>query len=70
LHGRAIEAQSIDQAITIISSYDKSSRKRPFVRFEIEVRYSNGNDIRGKFHDKMTAISFLRRLLPASRNSP
>jgi hypothetical protein len=55
---------TIDAALSFISKYkDDGSRKR-FHRFEVEVRYKNGNVIAGKFNDKDGAIDFLRGFEP------
>lgn len=32
------------------------------MRYEVGVRYNNGDEIRGQFGDKVTAIAFLRGL--------
>ena len=47
-------------AIAFIDSYDESKPHTPFTRYEVGVRYSNGDEIRGQFEDKATAITFLR----------
>jgi hypothetical protein len=36
----------------------------PIERYEIEVRYNNGDVVRGQFKDKSTAIDFLRGYQP------
>jgi hypothetical protein len=39
---------------------NESRPDAPFTRYEVGVRYSNGDEIRGQFKDKATAIAFLR----------
>ena len=51
---------SFVEAVALIESFDESKPERPFTRYEVGVRYSNGNEIRGRFSDKTTAICFLR----------
>ena len=46
-------------AIAFVESYGSKSVPS-FTRYEIGVRYSNGDEIRGQFHDKTTALAFLR----------
>jgi len=66
LHGQAHEALTVDDAIRFIETYDDGGRSRPIERFEIEVRYSNGDTIRGNFRDKPAAIEFLKNYQPVA----
>jgi hypothetical protein len=67
LHGESQEMATIDDAIQFIESYDAASGVAKKVeRFEIQVRYNNGNLIEGKFKDKAGAIEFLRSYQPVS----
>jgi len=59
LHGLACETQSIDEAISFIEKYDEVAAVKKFVRYEVNVRYSNGDEIRGAFEMKTDAIKFL-----------
>jgi len=58
------ELNNIDDAVKFIETYDENSRAASFQRFEIRVRYNNGNEIEGKFNDKVSAIDFLRVCQP------
>ncbi len=60
LHGALHEVVTLDEAIAFISSYDEKRHNRPVIRFEVEVRYNNGDSIKGNFTDKTAAISFLK----------
>jgi hypothetical protein len=60
LHGTPHEAASIDDAIRFIAAYQDDGRAKPIDRYEIQVRYSNGDQISGSFRDKDGAIEFLR----------
>lgn len=51
-----------DEAIAFIEAFDESKPCKPFTRYEVGVRYGNGDEIRGQFKDKATAIAFLRRM--------
>ncbi len=53
-------SHSVAQAMAFIESFDESKPCGPFTRYEIGVRYNNGDEIRGQFNDKATAITFLR----------
>jgi hypothetical protein len=50
----------VAEAIAFIEKFDESKPDAPFTRYEVGVRYSNGDEIRGQFKDKATAIAFLR----------
>ena len=60
LHGSAVERTSIDEAIDYIEHYSEDEDPHPFVKYEIEVVYNNGNEINGQFQDKQSAVEFLR----------
>ncbi len=66
LHGRAHEAHSVDVAIEFLSAYTGDDSALPIARFEVEVRYSNGDTIRGSFGDRSGAIEFLRNCGPVA----
>jgi hypothetical protein len=51
--------QTPAEAIAFIEAFDQSRPDAPFTRYEVGVRYSNGDEIRGQFSDKTTAIAFL-----------
>lgn len=62
LHGISRETQSIEEAITVINQHDENEAIRGFVRYEIIVRYSNGDEVRGTFESKPEATRFLNLL--------
>ena len=53
-------AKSPAEAIAFIASFDESKPNAPFARYEVGVRFSNGDEVRGQFREKTTAIVFLR----------
>jgi hypothetical protein len=59
LHGSVLEFPTVDEALVSIRQFDDRHAVPNFVRYEIEVRYDNGNTIRGSFKDKASAIDFL-----------
>ncbi|MEX2092787.1 MAG: hypothetical protein WD971_08930 [Pirellulales bacterium] len=67
LHGEIHEVTTVDDAISFISSYPIQSTSKPLHRFEVEVRYNNGNVIAGRFGDQESAIGFLRGFQPVSQ---
>ena len=51
---------SIVKAIRFVSDHDESTPAKGFVRYELSIRYSNGDEVRGDFREKEDAIRFLR----------
>lgn len=67
LHGNAYQVATVPEAISFIEGYvDAAGAGLPVVRYEIEVRYNNGNVIEGKFGDKESAVEFLQTYHPAA----
>ncbi len=60
LHGLRRMLATVTDAIAFIESFDESKPDGPFARYEVGVRYSNGDEVRGQFKDKAAAIAFLR----------
>jgi hypothetical protein len=60
LHGLVAEKYSVEEAISFIKEYSEYPSPHPFSRYEVEVLYNNGNEIRGKFLDKISAVQFLQ----------
>ena len=68
LHGAAIERTSVKEAISFVEKYreDRSGASKPLTRYEVEIRYRNGDRIQGQFADRQQTIAFLRGYLPPS----
>jgi hypothetical protein len=64
LHGGAHEVASIHDAVKFIEEYERDAKWVPFVRYEIQMTYNNGDEIRGEFKDKSSAVDFLQTFLP------
>jgi hypothetical protein len=62
LHGPTHEARTIKHAVEWIRRHRESEAVSGFVRYEVQVDYSNGDKIEAEFQDKATAIEFLGRL--------
>jgi len=60
LRGTARTLEGVAQAIAYIESFDESATDGALIRYEVGVRYSNGDEVRGQFRDKETATVFLR----------
>jgi hypothetical protein len=64
LHGNARELPNVAEAIKFIETYGEETGQRPIQRYEIRIRYNNGDSIEATFRDKDDAITFLRTYLP------
>lgn len=60
LSGTSHRFDSIKDAVRFVSDYDQSAPVSDFVRYELNIRYSNGDEVRGTFQKKGTTIEFLR----------
>lgn len=64
LHGAAEALGTLDEAIAFIKDYDDCTQRKPIHRYEIQIRYSNSDQIEGRFADKNSAIEFLQSYKP------
>jgi hypothetical protein len=62
LHGGWHESPSIADAINFIQAFNEAETVANFVRYEVMVRYTNSDEIRGEFHNKAEAVNFLHKL--------
>ena len=61
LHGEESEFHNIEDAVAFIGKYEESSSQHGmFRKFEVIVKYSNGDKIDASFQAKHLAISFLK----------
>lgn len=63
LNGRSVELATIETAIKFIEQFDEAKPDGKFLRYEVNVRYSNDDEIRGTFESKVEATKFLRMLV-------
>jgi hypothetical protein len=61
LHGREIECSSAKEAIAFLTAYESLHIQGPVYKYEIHVRYTNGDKITAEFAEKSTALEFLKR---------
>lgn len=59
LHGLTRDYLSVHEAINFIERYDEAAEPGPLVKYEVLIRYDNGDKVEGEFHDKAAAIVFL-----------
>ncbi|MEW6111630.1 MAG: DNA methylase [Thermodesulfobacteriota bacterium] len=61
LHGTPVECTSIEEAINFIVGYDEAANSHPVVRYEVAVKYNNGDSIVAQFSEKEDGVEFLRQ---------
>jgi hypothetical protein len=66
LHGQSHEVTTVEAAIQFIQKYAGKREVKPIDRYEIQIRYNNGNEVLGSFKDKESAIEFLRTYQPVT----
>lgn len=59
LHGSPVDCPSIASAIEFINGYAQNQDKYPVAKYEVQIRYNNGDKIDGQFSDKVEAVTFL-----------
>jgi hypothetical protein len=64
LHGKGQELPTVDDAIKFIERYEEITSKLPIQRYEIRIRYNNGDSVEATFRDKGDAVTFLRTYQP------
>lgn len=60
LHGKGQVLLSLDDAVEFIHNYDEDSRA-PIFRYEITIKYSNGDEFTMKCANKLNAVQFLNQ---------
>lgn len=61
LHGQEMEYSTVAEAINFLSNYGAASVTVKVYKYEIQIRYSNGDKITAEFSDRTAAIEFLAR---------
>jgi hypothetical protein len=59
LSGKTHDFENVDDAVNYIQSVDGDETDGSVVRYEVQVRYDNGDEITGEFSKKTNAINFL-----------
>lgn len=62
LHGQQHKAATIIDAISYINNYDLKNRSLNFVKFEIIIKYNNGDKVEASFKDRKKAVEFLTNI--------
>ena len=59
LHGSAKDCMSVIDAIAYVESYNEAAPVGPLVKYEVIIRYDNGDKIEGQFQNRASTIEFL-----------
>ncbi len=62
LSGASRRFQTIRDAMLFVSGYDEGTPQTDFVRYELNVRHTNGDEVRATFGDRRRVIEFLESL--------
>ena len=60
LSGNSYSFGSIKDAICFVSGHNQAAPAEDFIRYELNIRYSNEDEVRGNFGEKARAVEFLR----------
>jgi hypothetical protein len=60
LHGAAKDCVTVDEAISFVDRYDETAATGPLVKYEVLIRYDNGDKIEAQFQDNATTVEFLQ----------
>ena len=59
LHGKPRDISTVKEAIEFIQKYDDSTASHPVLKYEIHIRYNNGDTIHAIFDSKTESVKFL-----------
>ena len=59
LCGASRAFDSVEDAVLFVTDYDESISVSDFIRYELNIRYSNGDEVRGAFRQKERCVEFL-----------
>ena len=59
LHGNETKLLSVEDAIIFLNDYSEDIGSLPVFKYEILIRYNNGDDIKATFQERADAIKFL-----------
>jgi hypothetical protein len=63
LHGKISDVSSIEDAISFLKTYSEANPLTPILKYEIIIKYNNGDKIEVSFKDKADTIKFLQDYL-------
>jgi hypothetical protein len=65
LHGTFVEIKSVAEAISFLRQYKIPGAPPAITKYEVCIRYDNGDCVETSFKEKKDAMDFLRSFLPA-----
>ena len=64
LSGTTFQFRTVGDAIDFVRQHDESTPSSKFHGYELDVTYSNGRELRGRFPDKEDCVDYLQSLYP------
>ena len=62
LSGTTFQFKTVREAIGFVEQYNESTPPSGFEHYELDVRYSNGRELRGRFPNKKDCVDYLQSL--------
>ena len=62
LSGASYKFDSIEDAVRFVSEYDQSASVSDFARYELNIRFSNGDEVRATYQNRERAVEFLQSI--------
>ena len=59
LHGTPVKCASVREAIAFVSAYGEEEKCEPLAKYEVQIRYNNGDKVDAQFNEKSSVIEFL-----------
>ena len=59
LHGQEATTNSVTEAIVFLEKYQEINHKLPVAKYEIIIKYNNGDRVEATYKDRKSAIKFL-----------
>jgi hypothetical protein len=59
LHGTPKDCSSVQEAIEFVHNYQESRASEPILKYEVQIRYDNGDRVDAQFQDREAVIEFL-----------
>lgn len=59
LHGTAFHCPTVQEAIDFVARYSEEQACYPLLKYEVQIRYSNGDKVDAQFGEKAAMIEFL-----------
>jgi hypothetical protein len=59
LHGTPVDCPNVNDAIQFVAGYSEDEACEPLLKYEVQIRYNNGDKVDAQFNEKAGVIDFL-----------